>query len=325
MVKREPWIDAARGFALCLVVLLHASTVPASLGLHVSPRVTAVNGILDGFRMPTLLMLSGLLARSVREWPWREVLRRRVGPLMVLYFAWGAVCVVAMATLRPPHDLSTIPRDLGLVFVRPYIWAWYLAALAMYIALARALRAVPTAVIVPIAIALSLAAYSVWPTHRGSEGWHYWLFPVQHWVFFVCAERFAVRYLRVADRTRPALAMATSAIFVGIGALLWRAGLLEGESHARSAVPALAFCAVGTLVSLTVFPLIGPSRLLGWARAVGRNSLGIYGSQAIYAAALAALLSPIFATLHIFGRGILAPVIVAVGAVALAYATTLGA
>jgi peptidoglycan/LPS O-acetylase OafA/YrhL len=199
-----------------------------------------------------------------------------------------------------------------LLAARPYIRVWYLFALAAYVALARALRSVPTAVIVPVAAVLSVAAYAVWPPDGWAQGADSWLTIPQHWVFFVCAERGARQYRALADRTRPLLAIGVCALFASSGLLLWRLGLLEGASHPRSAVPALLMSMLGTIVTVTTFPVVGRWWALGWARAMGRYSLGIYATHYVTGIAVVFAVVPHLEAIRGPGMGVVVPFAVVV-------------
>jgi len=315
---RLEWIDVARGFALFLVVLLHVAPMLALRGFPMSSHITQADQILDCFRMPTLVMISGILAAGVREWSWRDALRRRIGPLMLLYVVWGAIIAVAMALLLA-GTFGDAARDMLLMAVRPYIRVWYLFALAAYIALARALRSVPTAVVIPVAAVISVAAYAAWPAQGWPQGAESWLTVPQHWIFFVCAERGVKFYRALAAHTRPLLAVGMCALFASAGLLLWSLGLLEGASHPRSAVPALVLSLVGTLVTVTVFPLIGHWRAMGWARAMGRYSLGIYATHYVVGVAGVLAVAPHVREIRGPGVGLIVPLAVVVAVAAASY------
>lgn len=308
---RLEWIDAARGAALCLVVLLHSCIVLRAVDFPVSTRLVPINAVLDGFRMPTLLMISGLLAAGVGRWTWREVWRRRSGPLLLLYVVWGVIIAVSLGLLGSDGLFDAHGDSIALLPVRPYVRVWYFLALAMFILLARALRRVPTSVVVPAAIVVSLATYVCWPQQALPGHLEWWLYLSQHWVYFVCAERGAELYGAITRRTTPVIAAAVATSFVTVGTALWMVGLLHPVGSGRSAVPALLVAALGTATALTMFPLIGASRWLGWARAVGRRSLGIYAMHYVAAAALASLVGTRLSDAGVPGLGIALPIAVA--------------
>ena len=63
MRERSSWIDAARGLAVCLVVLLHTTDALEERGFAVSPWLLGTNDVLEGFRSPELTPS----ARSLEE------------------------------------------------------------------------------------------------------------------------------------------------------------------------------------------------------------------------------------------------------------------
>ena len=71
---RMTWMDLVRGGAIVLVVFWHAASVPDQLldGAEPGYYVRKLNAALGPFRIPTLLVLSGLLVeRSLAKGTWR--------------------------------------------------------------------------------------------------------------------------------------------------------------------------------------------------------------------------------------------------------------
>ena len=89
--ERVTWIDTARGGALTLVVLVHSSLWLHRSGYRTAHWLDQMNLALDAVRMPTLVAISGLFAATIGTWSAREVLRRRVLPLALLYVVWAAL------------------------------------------------------------------------------------------------------------------------------------------------------------------------------------------------------------------------------------------
>lgn len=322
MRERSAWIDAARGTALALVVFLHTCALLGLEGFHVSSLGTHANLILDGLRMPTLVMISGLLATKIRTWPWRDVLRRRVGPLALMYVSWSLVVLICLAILRDRGLVDGVIGAFPWVFVRPYLGEWYLLALPIYIAAARALARVPTAVLVPIAAVLSVVSFAIWPAHGVAHSAQWWLLVTEHWVFFVCAERFAPLYLRAASDARAWKALASTSAFVLFGVAGVAVGALASVGSWVAALPALALAALGTVVALNLFPLVGSWRSLAWARAIGRESLGVYASHLVIATVLVLALRPVYRGHYWRGEGVGIPALIVVATLALAFALT---
>lgn len=318
MARRDQWIDAARGTALAFVVLFHVNGLLLVEDFPVSESLLAVDAVLDGFRMPTLLMISGILAASIRTWSWADVMRRRVVPLLLLYVVWGTIILLAIAAMKGGIHASTA-QGFWLMFARPYGAVWYLAALAAYIALARLLRHAPTLAVIAAAVVLNVWSYALWPQAGSPHDMHMWLYLSQHWVFFVCAERGARHYRAVAERTTPGRGLIALGAYGAAGAFAWNAGLLQGTGVDRSAMPALVLAAFGTLASLTLFPVIAHLRALSWAVAMGRRSLGVYVTHRVIAILLVGLLAPTLTHAHIRGFGTAVPLGLTVLTIVAAY------
>lgn len=314
MRERTAWMDVARGLAVCLVILLHATDCLAAEGFAVSPWLDHLNGILEGFRMPTIVMISGLLAAGVRNWTWRDVLRRRVGPLLLLYFVW-ALIAIGVSTWLAHSGLSYATWEVDWMLLRPEWRMWYLYALPLYIAAARALRGVPTAYLLVAGVILNLVAVTFVFTHEFPGGAQSWGYVMRYWVFFVAAERFAARYHGVAARrSRTAAVMAASA-FVGMGVLITVLDV------GRNALWLLALGVLGTAFTLTVVPFVGESRAFAWARAIGRRTLGVYAQQIVVTQALGAVLAGVVPLSA--GAGFALPIATAIVAVGICYGTTM--
>ena len=82
----------------------------------------------------------------------------------------------------------------------------------------------------------------------------------------------------------------------------------------------LALGVAGTAVTLCVMPLVGDWRVLGWARAVGRRSLGVY---ALHSMLSAVVVTGVVGALPVFkGAGIVVPLVLGAVVVAAAYGVT---
>ena len=313
MRLREPWIDAARGVALTGVVFHHILAYTAKTAGEPA-WLSDADLALDGFRMPMLVGISGLLAAGVRHWPWREVLRRRVGPLALLYVVWAVVGIVVATAFTTEMTLAEGVHQLSWLLVRPAGWAWYLAALPLYIAGAKALAKVPTYVVVPLSAAVFLAALATWPSSP-MQPLDNWWWPAEHWVFFVCAERFASAYWAAATRGTTRRAIAAIALFCAAGLIGAVTGVLEA--------PVVVGClgVLGTFMGLTAAGAWGGAAWLAWARAIGTRSLGVYAIHAWLAFVLWHLL--LNAVPPFRADGLMFPVAFAAAVLAISYALTL--
>lgn len=85
------WMDVYRGLAVLLVVLLHAQTALADSGLERSPVLTAVNAAVGSFRMPGLLLVSGMLLTLSLQRPPGQYLAGKVRRIAWPWLLWTAV------------------------------------------------------------------------------------------------------------------------------------------------------------------------------------------------------------------------------------------
>ena len=136
--NRQHWADSLRGLAVVLVVLQHASGVPQVVIGQESPgRVwEVVMAALAPFRIPTLLILSGLLLpRSVAK-PFSVYVDGKVRKVLWPFVVWSVLTVLAAGT--------SDPRAMGF-----WLWAggvfhmWYLSVLLVGYAIGVVVRWVP--------------------------------------------------------------------------------------------------------------------------------------------------------------------------------------
>ena len=311
---RLDWIDAARGLALSLVVLFHASIFAHDEGMVPNGALGDANAVFDAFRMPTLVMISGLLAAGASRWSWPELFRRRLGPLALLYAIWTVLGAAFLALTVNWGSWEACLRVAELMVLAPSAATWYLYALVVYFVLGRLLRTVPSAVVIPIAIAINLLVVANWPSDFGSWGLLRWAFVGQHWIFFIAAERGARWYWQAARTTNPRRAwLALAAFAAGAAVCMW-ANIIQ------EAIPLLVLCVGGTAVALLAMPVWGSGRAMSWARAVGRNSLGVYVVHLSILIAIARLVVPRVPSFT--GAAVLVPVAIAAAAIAVSYGIT---
>ena len=85
------WMDVYRGLAVLLVVLLHAQTALVDSGLERSPVLSAVNAAVGSFRMPGLLLVSGMLLTLSLRRPAGEYLAGKLRRIAWPWLLWTAV------------------------------------------------------------------------------------------------------------------------------------------------------------------------------------------------------------------------------------------
>ncbi|WP_186304343.1 acyltransferase [Kocuria palustris] len=144
---RFEWMDAVRGIAIVLVVLRHATTVPVEFGIDAPEWFRNVHEFLVPFRMPSLMLLSGmLLDRSLAKGLPRYA-RGKVRGLLWPYLIWAFIFLGL--------------NDGGDSWLDPTAWIatsylWFLFFLLIYYAVAIPLRPLPAGVVIPVMWGASL-------------------------------------------------------------------------------------------------------------------------------------------------------------------------
>ena len=107
--ERIASLDIARGLAVVMVVLLHASEVAGA-----SRAIGSVNEVFAGIRMPLLFLISGFLTASLMGS--RQRLITHTTQFLWLFSLWSVVGWIAAAALS--HAMPA-PAALVQEFARP--------------------------------------------------------------------------------------------------------------------------------------------------------------------------------------------------------------
>ena len=139
--NRLAWVDAARGFAILLVVLYHAIQWSASAGYD-SDLWHDVSAPISTLRMPLFFTLSGILAAKWVRRPWRELLGSKVASLLWLYLVWQTITIgvyMLVPNVSTPGKSNFAEVATGLVSpLRPEGALWFIWALALFFVICRA-------------------------------------------------------------------------------------------------------------------------------------------------------------------------------------------
>lgn len=139
--RRTAWVDLLRALAVLLVVLEHAVILPGEL---LPAHLQALGSFFLPFRMPTLMLLSGMLvAHSLRKGP-AAYLRGKLSRIAWPFLVWTAVLVVVQWITGDDAGLTAEPfwRPDGPLFFLQHLLAYYLVALVLP-PLARSAAVVP--------------------------------------------------------------------------------------------------------------------------------------------------------------------------------------
>lgn len=200
---RLAWPDAARGLAIGLVVLYHATNWTWSTGYEVGV-LREINETLRSLRMPLFFTVAGMFAGKWTTVPWSRLARGKL-----LFFAWVFVLwepvslVVRLLTgyyQVADADWGTVAHDLARSLLIPRSELWFIWTLAAFFVIARALRRVPAPVQLVAAAAVSGWALAGWEPESIA-----WRGTAQFVLFFLAGlhlrpllERFAERVARGA-------------------------------------------------------------------------------------------------------------------------------
>ncbi|MCH8612242.1 acyltransferase family protein [Arsenicicoccus dermatophilus] len=270
--ERIAWIDTARALAVVGVVLFHIGFLhyqpqlgpavggPAALWHH-------VDGLLGSFRMPMLLMLSGVLAAGkVRRGLRSGTAVESSVANYYLYVVWLGVYLLVIPDETFPLGVADLP-DLARQVLLPDTTLWFIQCLALGVLLLTALRRVPAAVVVGVLALLHLVVQSFPSSDQ------MWVRTLPYYVYLAVGVHLAARLRRLTDS--PLATAAAGVVFAGAWVLLQ---LTEGDgARPVHAVANLVACLAAAVL------LMGVARLLCLWRPVatvgsfvGRRTLEIY-------------------------------------------------
>ncbi len=146
---RLHWMDAVRGTAILLLLIWHASAVPEMYDITMPDWVRALNAFVLPYRMPTLMLLSGmLLSRSLRK-PLPQYYAGKFAMIMWPYVVW---VIIAKFTFL---------EVVGLPWYHWRAWystsyLWFLFFIGVYYLIAPMLRRLPPWVPIGAAAVIAL-------------------------------------------------------------------------------------------------------------------------------------------------------------------------
>ncbi|WP_371029171.1 acyltransferase family protein [Pseudoclavibacter sp. JSM 162008] len=145
---RETWMDALRGIAMLLVVLFHAGTGVAYFGDFYPRGIEVFNEIVEPYRMPTLMFLSGMLLYKSLNKRATVYFSGKARKIAWPYFLWSMVGLALAGDLAASYILRIAynPAETHL---------WYLWFLLIFYTAAWVLRKVPSIAIALVALAAS--------------------------------------------------------------------------------------------------------------------------------------------------------------------------
>lgn len=164
-MKRLAWVDTARGVAIILVALLHATKWLQAGGLDVDGWLD-VNVVLSSIRMPVFFAIAGLFAMKWLQGDWASLLREKVLLFVWVYLVWEVVgSLVGYAGMGLNGDRTSVlrvVRDMVLSPILPRFELWFIWALAVFFVLAKLTKKIDSRIQLAVAGTMSFIALSGW-------------------------------------------------------------------------------------------------------------------------------------------------------------------
>jgi uncharacterized membrane protein YcfT len=264
MQDRVDWVDVAKGFCICLVVMMHST-----LGVEKAAGETGWMGyaveFARPFRMPDFFLIAGLfLAARIRA-PWRLYIDRKVLHFAYFYVLWLTIQFALKAPgFAAEMGWDGVAREYLLAFVEPWGTLWFIYHLALFMLVTRALAGVPWPLVWTAAAALEIA-----PIHTGSVLIDEF---AGRFVYFYTGYVFAGLVFQLAEKVRAERLMALA----GLG--LWAVlnALLAFNGYADLPLVSLALGMAGALAIVSMATLVSPLAAARPLRWLGANSIVIY-------------------------------------------------
>ena len=278
---RSTWVDMCKGLAIVMVALHHAVMAMDAYGL-LPDLVTYVNYSLNTFRMPLLLLASGIFAARTLVRPWRTVLHKRVAHFSYLYAVW-AVLYLLFSLLVPDVHAEAEP-GAGLLLswlVAPNNGLWFLYGLAVFTVVVKLAWRVPLWIQVVVAAALAVVAAEGAFDAAGFA----WGDMAQYFVFFLLGVRWSEVLRSTAER-----ASWVSTVLLGTAAASAWGATAALDLHEVPGVPLVwSGCTVAAVISACrVLDGAGVRFGLPW---LGARTLPVYLLHALW---ITLLSSPLF-------------------------------
>lgn len=304
--QRYAWVDTAKGAAILLVVLFHATIFLTDVELSGDWDRLAIT--LDTFRMPLFFFTAGLFAPKAIAAPFTHLFRRRVALLLWVYGIWTIAYTIIFQILPPGAARPPTWLDLLLAPVWPNESTWFVYGLALYFMAAWLIRALPLWAQFAPAIALSVGFGTNYldtgNTALDKIGIYF--------VYFLAAAHFGRFALAIAGRLAWWHSLLVVAVYATALLVVYRLRIF----YAPGVRTVLGVLAIGAGVSMAV--ALSALPWMSWLTALGSRTLPIYLLHMYPILLIAAALRPFAGTIERYDNALpplltLIAVIIALG------------
>lgn len=162
MSPKLKWIDAAKGIAIILVVIMHFGSrqvipeLASEEEWRTSHHIAIFLDLFEPLRMPLFFVISGALASSMITRPWKTLLVKRAWGMYYVYLIWVTIHTFIYFAAPARWVEPTVGRWFAEA-TYSLTNLWYLYALAVLYPLAKLLRkallpAAVAALLIPLAL-----------------------------------------------------------------------------------------------------------------------------------------------------------------------------
>lgn len=263
---RVAWVDAGRGFAILMVVLLHATEWLRSIGFD-QPVWTPVVRLLATVRLPLFFIISGLFSRKWVEGNWTALWRTKLSLFLWIYVLWSGIATLTftLGMKVQGHDATLLSQLRATIstFWLPRFELWFIWALGVFFIIAKLMRRLPILLLLSFAAVISIVAFS--GLAEGNVGI---LGAAKYFFFFLLGSDFRHRILLLGESLAIWKKLAVVAVWAGMACIGMLSGAYENV-FGFAFFTAIAGAMAGISMSswLAAFPVL---------HRVGSHTLPIY-------------------------------------------------
>lgn len=268
---RLRWGDVGKGVFIFLVVLhhtvnKHAVAVAPAGWEELAAAWSGLTLALKPLRMPLFFLLSGLFAARAVHRPWHQVVRPRLARPTYLYALWLALLAVFFSYARQlPMNRTRSLEEYAQDLLVASTSLWYLYATVVYFVVARATRRLDARLVVA-AGALVAATSWLWPIEAYNRE-----SLLIHLVYFLAGARMPGLVRRLGEWRGTWVTVPLLVAYVGLGAVLLSVGTPRGVATLLLSVLVVPLGVRAIVAAGERWP-----RLERTTAALGRRTLPVY-------------------------------------------------